>query len=190
MTDLLLHACCGPCASYPAEHFRQQGYQVTAFWYNPNVHPFQEHQRRLEAMQQLAQNTKLPLLVYPDYDLIHYLRTIAGHEADRCGYCFRLRLAKTAEIARQKGFAAFTTTLLISPYQKHELLRKVGTEVAGEVGVPFLYQDLRPGFSQSRKLSKEHDLYRQQYCGCIYSEWERFGKADVAAEAAQCCPGD
>jgi hypothetical protein len=190
MATLLLHACCGPCASYSVEHLRYEGYQVTALWYNPNIHPFQEHQRRLEAMQRLAQAIDLPLLIPQGYELIRYLRAIVGHEAERCRYCFRLRFAKTAEIARQNAFATFTTTLLISPHQKHELLRQVGEEVAAETGVSFLYQDLRPGFSQSRRLSKEHDLYRQQYCGCIYSEWERFGRADIAAEAKQCSPGD
>jgi epoxyqueuosine reductase len=167
------------------EHLRHQGYQLTALWYNPNVHPSQEHQLRLESMQRFARIVELPLLIPEGYDFVRYLRAVVGHEAERCLYCYRLRLTKTAEIAKQNGFDAFTTTLLISPYQKHELLRQVGEEVAAETCVPFLYQDLRPGYSQSRKMSKEYNLYRQQYCGCIYSEWERYSPTSIKVEEKQ-----
>ena len=185
MSTLLLHACCGPCSTYTVEHLRGQGYELTALWYNPNVHPFQEHQLRLESMQRLAQAVDLPMIVLEGYDFVLYLRAVVGRESERCLHCFRLRLTKTAELAKQDGFDAFTTTLLISPYQKHELLRQIGEDVAAETGIPFLYQDLRPGFSQSRKLSKEYNLYRQQYCGCIYSEWERHSRVDVTVEEKQ-----
>jgi len=143
MKSVLIHCCCAHCTAYTVDHWRQQGYEVSAFWYNPNIHPYTEHQHRLEAMESLAQEKNLPLVVAEGYDMIEYFRQVVGHESQRCQYCFRLRLSKTAEIARQMNFGAFTTTLLISPDQKHDLLRKVGDELAKEKGVEFLYADLR-----------------------------------------------
>ncbi|MFC1925134.1 epoxyqueuosine reductase QueH [Chloroflexota bacterium] len=179
MTSLLLHTCCAPCATYCVEHWQQKGLAVTSFWYNPNIHPFTEHQRRLETLQGFAQKTGLPLIASHGYDVIDYLRKVVGHEEERCVDCFRLRLSMTALIARLKGFDAFTTTLLISPYQKHDLLKEIGEEIARKEGVKFLYEDLRANYQESRRMSQEHDLYRQKYCGCLYSEWERFGKEKI-----------
>jgi predicted adenine nucleotide alpha hydrolase (AANH) superfamily ATPase len=176
---LLIHSCCAHCAAYTIEYWRQQGYDVSALWYNPNIHPYTEHQHRLESMQTLAEKMGLPLIVTAGYDIIEYFRRVVGHEADRCRYCFRLRLSKTAEIAREKGFDAFTTTLLISPQQKHELIKEAGDEAARETGVEFLYADLRKRYSDSRHITKPMDLYRQQYCGCVYSEWERYANFTI-----------
>jgi predicted adenine nucleotide alpha hydrolase (AANH) superfamily ATPase len=171
---LLIHSCCAHCAAYTVDYWRGQGYEVSSFWYNPNIHPYTEHQHRLEAMQSLAQGMKLPLIVSQGYDMPEYFRRVVGHEAERCRYCFRLRLERTAEIALRDGFDAFTTTLLISPHQKHDLIKEVGDELAKEKGVEFLYADLRKRYSDSRHMTKPLGLYRQQYCGCIYSEWERY----------------
>jgi len=180
MERVLLHACCAPCATYTVNRLREEGFDVTAFWYNPNIHPFTEHRNRLESMRTLAQAIDLPLLVVDGYDMLDYFRAVVGHEGERCGDCFRMRLDRTAAVARENGFALFTTTLLISPYQKHELLRRTGDAVARERGIEFYYEDLRTGFRDSQRLSRELDLYHQKYCGCIYSEWERFGKVDIA----------
>jgi predicted adenine nucleotide alpha hydrolase (AANH) superfamily ATPase len=177
MSKILVHACCAHCAAYTVEHWRRQGHDVGGFWYNPNIHPYLEHQQRLESMKSLAQQVNLPLIVNGAYDIIEYFRRVVGHESERCRYCFELRLAKTAEIAREQGYNAFTTTLLISPQQKHYVIREIGLKVAGEQGVEFCYADLRKRYSDSRHLTKPLDLYRQQYCGCVYSEWERY--ADV-----------
>jgi hypothetical protein len=132
-----------------------------------------EHQHRLKAMQSLAQEMNLPLIVVEGYDIIDYFRQVVGHESERCQYCFRLRLSKTAETAYQTGFDAFTTTLLISPHQKHDLIQEIGNKLAGERGIDFLYADLRKRYSDSRRMTKPLNLYHQQYCGCVYSEWER-----------------
>jgi len=179
MKSVLVHSCCAHCAAYTAQYWREQGYEVTTLWYNPNIHPYMEHQHRLEAMQSLAQEINLPLIVTGGYDMINYFRQVVGHEADRCQYCFRLRLSKTVETAHQMGFSAFTTTLLISPHQKHDLLCEIGNELAEEAGVPFLHADLRKRYSDSRRMTKGLDLYRQQYCGCVYSEWERYAKITI-----------
>jgi predicted adenine nucleotide alpha hydrolase (AANH) superfamily ATPase len=174
---LLIHSCCAHCAAYTVEYWREQGHDVSAFWYNPNIHPYLEHQHRLEAMQSLAEKMNLPLITAEGYDMIEYFRQVVGHEAERCKYCFKLRLSKTADAAKEMGFDAFTTTLLISPQQKHELIKAAGEELAKEKGVDFLYADLRKRYSDSRHITKPMELYRQQYCGCIYSEWERY--ADI-----------
>jgi len=180
MRKVLLHVCCGPCAIYTVNRLREEGFDVTAFWYNPNIHPFTEHQNRLKALETLAEVMGLPLIVSEGYEMIDYFRAVVGHEGQRCGDCFRLRLERAAVVAKERGFDAFTTTLLISPYQKHELLREVGEEVAREQGIDFYYEDFRPGFRESHRRSRELNLYHQKYCGCVYSEWERFGKVDIA----------
>jgi len=178
VNSVLVHCCCAHCAAYTVDYWRQQGYEVSALWYNPNIHPYMEHQHRLEAMKSLAQEINLPLIITEAYDMIGYFHQVAGHESLRCQYCFRLRLLKTAETAHQAGINAFTTSLLISPHQKHDLLQAIGNKVAREKGIDFLYADLRKRYSDSRHLTKPFNLYRQQYCGCLYSEWERYAKRD------------
>jgi len=172
--SVLVHCCCAHCAAYTVSYWRQQGYEVGALWYNPNIHPYMEHQHRLEAMKSLAQGVDLPLIIAEGYDIIDYFRQVVGHESQRCQYCFGLRLLRTAETAQQRDFSAFTTTLLISPHQKHDLIREVGNKIAEEKSLDFLYADLRKRYSDSRHMTKGLNLYRQQYCGCVYSEWERY----------------
>ena len=174
MKTVLIHTCCAHCTAYTAEHWQQQGYQLCAFWYNPSIHPYTEHQHRLEATKSLALEMGFPLVISGSYDMIDYFRRVAGHEADRCRHCFEMRLSRTAEYALQSGFDAFTTTLLISPHQKHAQLKDTGERIARETGVDFLYADLRKRYSDSRHRTKPLELYRQQYCGCLYSEWERY----------------
>ncbi|MDD4877070.1 MAG: epoxyqueuosine reductase QueH [Dehalococcoidales bacterium] len=179
--SILIHCCCAHCAAYTIYHWQQQGYEVSALWYNPNIHPYSEHQCRLEAIKLLAQKMDFPLIVAGDYDMMDYFRQVAGNESSRCQYCFKLRLLKTAEIAQRKGFKSFTSSLLISPHQKHELLLQIGNNVAKEKNIKFLNADLRKRYSDSRHMTKRLNLYRQQYCGCIYSEWERYAALCIIA---------
>ena len=179
MTSVLLHVCCGPCAIYVVKSLRDKGLEVTAFWYNPNIHPFREHQLRLDAMKILAQSINLSLTVAEDYDMLRYFQAVVGHESNRCPDCYRLRMEKTAQVAKERRFDAFTTTLLISPYQKHDLIKELGEKLGNGKGVRFYYDDFRSGFREGHRLSKELGLYHQGYCGCIYSEWERYGKVKI-----------
>jgi len=176
MKKLLIHVCCAHCAAYTVSYWRRQGYEVSAYWYNPNIHPYLEHQKRLEAMQALSREMGFPLIIAEGYDMNEYFRRVVGHESERCGYCYELRLSRTAQTAREQGFGAFTTTLLISPQQGHEKIREVAQRLAGEQGIEFLYADLRKRYSDSRHMTKPLELYRQQYCGCLYSEWERYSE--------------
>ena len=130
-------------------------------------------------MKSFAQEMNLPLIVTNEYDIIEYFRRVAGHESHRCQHCFELRLSKTAETAHKMGSSAFTTTLLISPHQKHDLLREIGSQLAEEKGIEFLYADLRKRYSDTRHMTKKLNLYRQQYCGCVYSEWERYADMTI-----------
>jgi len=179
MKGLLIHSCCAHCAAYTIEHWRKQGYEVSALWYNPNIHPYTEHQKRLEAMQTLAEEMNVLLINKGGYDIVDYFRGVVGHEAERCRYCFKLRLSKTSDTAKEMGFDAFTTTLLISPHQKHDLLKEIGEELGKEKGVDYLYADLRKRYSDSRHITKPMDLHRQHYCGCIYSEFERHSDTTI-----------
>jgi len=174
MKKLLLHICCAHCAAYPVEYWREQGCEVTSYWYNPNIHPYLEHQSRLEATEKLAGKMNFPLITAESYDMVDYFRRVVGHESERCADCYTMRLEKTARAALKLGFDAFTSTLLISHQQVHELIEQAGKKLENETGVEFLYADLRKHYSDSRRLTKPLGLYRQQYCGCVYSEWERY----------------
>lgn len=179
MPSVLIHSCCGPCATYTIKLLQQEKYDVSSLWYNPNIHPYTEHQNRLDAMQKLSREWSFPLIVNQGYEIIKYFRDVVGHEANRCADCYRIRLNKTACIARENNFDAFTTTLLISPYQDHRMIRQLGDKASYEYGVEFLFRDFTPGFRQSHELANELGLYRQKYCGCVYSEYERYAKVKI-----------
>ena len=174
--NILLHACCGPCSCYSSSALIAEGFQPTLFFYNPNIHPYQEYDNRLKGLQMLGQIKNLPVLVEPDYELERFLALVAANPADRCRHCYRMRLEQTAAKAEELGFKLFGTTLLISPYQNRELLLAIGEEIARQHGLAFHGADFRPGFRQSQNMAKELGLYRQKYCGCVYSEKERFFK--------------
>ncbi len=171
---LLLHICCGPCSTYTIQRLRELGFELSGFWYNPNIHPFAEHERRRDCVQAYAANMALPMVWYPEYEMPLYFRAVAGHEAagERCAICYRLRLQRAAQVARQEGFDALTTTLLISPYQQQATIRGIGEELAAHYGLQFYFENFRRGWSARGKMAREHRMYQQRYCGCVYSEWE------------------
>jgi predicted adenine nucleotide alpha hydrolase (AANH) superfamily ATPase len=169
----LIHICCAHCAAYTLQFWQQQGYLVTALWYNPNIHPQNEHALRLQAARELLEQSHIPLIVMPDYEPSRYFAAIRGAEGHRCCACFDLRLQMTAAQALKEGYGVFSTSLLISPHQEHQSIIASGDEIARSMGLVFLYSDLRRRYSNSRVITKDRQLYRQQYCGCIYSFGER-----------------
>jgi predicted adenine nucleotide alpha hydrolase (AANH) superfamily ATPase len=171
---LLLHICCAPCAVYPHEVLREAGHEVRGFFYNPNIQPYQEFLRRAAALEEYADQAGLPMIWDKTYDLEGFLRLLAFRETERCRFCYQLRLAAAARAARGGKFDAFTSTLLYSKFQDHELIRELGEAAAQAVGVPFYYEDFREGWKHGVEQSKEMSLYRQQYCGCIFSERDRY----------------
>ena len=173
---LLLHACCAPCANMPIESLRDEGIDVTGFWYNPNIHPFTEYRSRQNTLVDYAKTISLPLVVVDDYGLRTFVQAVADDIDSRCGYCYHCRMEETAKYAKENGFDAFTTTLLISPYQNHEILCQVGQEMGEKYGVTFLYRDFRPLFRGGQERARELELYMQKYCGCVFSEEDRYRK--------------
>lgn len=179
---LLLHACCAPCSSYVLEYLSNY-FEIDLLYYNPNISPKEEYEKRLEELKRLigAMPFKRPVRLLPcKYDGEVFAEMAKGLElvpegGERCEKCFRLRLTEAAREARQGGYDYFTTTLSISPLKNAETLNRIGEEVGKEMGVPHLPADFKKkdGYKRSLELSREYGLYRQDYCGCLYSKAER-----------------
>lgn len=171
---ILLHICCAPCATYPIERLRELAFSVSGYWYNPNIHPFAEHQMRRASLEAYAVQVKLPMLWHEAYEMPAFLQRVVGKERfrQRCALCYAMRLEQTAHVASEQSYDAFTTTLLISPYQDQAMIRQIGERMGQRYGVSFFFENLRQGWHVRGKLARACDLYQQQYCGCIYSEWE------------------
>ncbi len=168
---LLLHMCCGPCSEWPLKQLSEEGYKISGYFYNPNIHPLVEQKRRLKQAEALMNIWQLPF----ESELLDMESQWLGwgeKERDsfsRCQRCYSIRMNRVAQRAAEEGFSAFSTTLLISPYQDQDAIRVAGEKAAQSHHVKFLYRDFRPGFRQAQEMAKEHGLYRQKYCGCILS---------------------
>ena len=173
---VLLHICCGPCAIVPIRSLRDEGHTVEAAFLNPNIHPYQEYERRLEAAREVTEAFDVPIPFVDEYGLVPFLRAVVGSENERCGICYALRLDRAAELAAAGGYDAFTTTMFVSTQQDHDVIGSAGETAAAKHGVPFLARDWRDRVMEGVRESKAMGHYRQQYCGCIYSEWERYGR--------------
>ncbi len=174
-SPLLVHVCCGACAAAVLEPLHRAG-RFALFFYNPNIQPLLEFRRRLTSVQTLADHERLDLRVDDRYDAAEFLRrTAPWARPERCLACWRLRLAETARVAAASGFRGITTTLLGSQHQDHEAVRRVGAEEAAARGLEFHDEDWRPLAEHGHEIAKRMSLYRQQYCGCLFSEEERFG---------------
>ena len=176
--NTLLHCCCGPClgGSYPILEKEIGSVNTAVFWENPNIHPYFEYIQRMNSFIKMSEIYGLKIYKGDvEYGLNRFLCELNGkYDSSRCETCYRLRLEATAKKAVEKGFESFSTTLLISPYQNHELLQKVGNEAADKYKVKFLYVDFRPGFKDSHEIIRKYELYKQKYCGCIFSEYDRY----------------
>ena len=147
---------------------------MRGFFFNPNIHPYQEFSRRIATLEDYAAKTGLPMIWDRTYDLEGFLRGVAFRENERCRFCYYQRLRAAARVAKGGNFDAFTSTLLYSKFQNEEMIRELAQQVVGEVGVPFYYEDFRQGWAQGAAKAKKLGLYKQHYCGCIYSERDRF----------------
>lgn len=175
---LLLHSCCGPCSTTAITRLSQE-YDVTVYYYNPNIYPEEEFIKRQETQKQFLQKYNPEIkLIEGVWENNEYEDIIKGFEGsveggERCKYCFLLRLSKTANLAKTQNYDLFATTLTVSPHKNAKLINEIGSEVGAKVGVEYLPSDFKKqdGYLQSIKMSKEYDLYRQNYCGCKYSIW-------------------
>lgn len=172
----LLHICCAPCSIACIRQLREEGIEPVGFWYNPNIHPFTEYRQRRNTLTEYAASIGLKLEMEDEYGLRPFVRAVAEDIDGRCPYCYRVRLEETARRAAEEGFEAFTTTLLVSPYQNHELLCQTGEEMGTRYGVKFLPYDFRPRFREGQAEARALGLYMQKYCGCVFSEEDRYRK--------------
>jgi predicted adenine nucleotide alpha hydrolase (AANH) superfamily ATPase len=171
--QLLLHVCCGPCSTVALPAWQAEGLAPTLFFYNPNIQPSCEHGRRLTSLEDFARLTGAELQVHEGGGAADWLQAQGrGAGQERCETCLALRLRETARMAAARGILHFATTLTVSPYQRHDLIRLTGEAAAATCGVEFLYADLRPQFARSGQESRRLGLYRQRYCGCVPSKWE------------------
>ena len=175
---ILLHICCANCAIYPLERMKEKGDEAVGYFFNPNIHPFQEYQKRLDALKQYSERVGLKVIYRDEYLLEEFLKNVSHRVEERCQYCYSVRLETTACEAKKQSFDGFSTTLLQSTHQNHALIKETGERLAREIGIPFYYEDFKQGWRKGMEVSKAMGLYRQQYCGCIYSEKERFMKSN------------
>jgi predicted adenine nucleotide alpha hydrolase (AANH) superfamily ATPase len=171
---ILLHICCANCTIYPLERMEKKGDAVVGYFFNTNINPYQEYKKRLEALKKYSEKVGLKVIYRDEYLLEEFLRNVSHRVDERCSYCYSVRLEATAREAKKSAFNGFSTTLLQSTHQDHALIKETGERVAKEIGIPFYYEDFRHGWKRGVEVSKAMGLYRQQYCGCIYSEKERF----------------
>jgi predicted adenine nucleotide alpha hydrolase (AANH) superfamily ATPase len=155
---------------------KERGDEVTGYFFNPNIHPYQEYRKRLDALRQYSERIGLKVIYRDEYLLEEFLKNVSHRPEERCPYCYSIRLEATAQEAKKEGFDQFSTTLLQSTQQNHLQIKEVGERLGREIGIPFYYEDFRKGWRKGVEISKEMGLYRQQYCGCIYSEKDRYLK--------------
>ena len=168
---LLMHTCCAPCSVYCIDLLRNEGIEPIIYWYNPNIHPYMEYKVRRDTLKEYTKSIDVEAIFEEEYGLDNFCKNVIGDLENRCSnYCYKIRLEQTAKYAKEHGYDAITTTLLVSPYQKHEILKQQGEEIAQKYGLKFLYKDFRVGFREGQAKARELGLYMQKYCGCIFSE--------------------
>jgi predicted adenine nucleotide alpha hydrolase (AANH) superfamily ATPase len=180
--SVLLHTCCGPCSSACIERLRKY-LDVTVYFYNPNVEPFEEYLKRKETQIKLLKDLDIPY-IDADYDNDYYRSSVKGLESEReggarCPVCFKIRLKRTAEVAKENNFDYFCTSLTVSPHKNSDIINKIGHAIGESIGIKFLYSDFkkREGYKRSIELSKEYELYRQDYCGCLFAkDWSELNE--------------
>lgn len=174
---LLMHTCCAPCSVYCIDTLREEGIEPTIYWYNPNIHPYMEYKARRDTLKEYAESLNLEVIFEEDYGLDEFCKNVVGDLQNRCkNYCYPVRLRKTFEYAKENGYDAVTTTLLYSIYQNHDFIKEYMEKLSKEFEIDFLYRDFRVGFREGQNKARELGLYMQKYCGCIFSEEDRYSK--------------
>ena len=176
---LLLHICCAPCSAACIKVLRDQGIDVYGYWYNPNIHPYKEYEARLNALKEYSKMINLNVVYYDYYGLREFTLNVYDKLNNRCEYCYYSRMENVARYAKENGYDAFTTTLFISPYQQHELLKRICENLSKKYEIEFKYDDFRSYFYEGKRMFHETGLYMQKYCGCVFSEEERYLKSKV-----------
>lgn len=168
---LLMHTCCAPCSVYCIDSLRKEGIEPTVYWYNPNIHPYIEYKTRRDTLKEYTESINVDAIFEEEYGLKNFCKNVIEDLENRCqNYCYKVRLEQTAKYAKDNGYDTISTTLLVSPYQKHDILKTQGEEIAKKYGLNFLYRDFRVGFREGQAKARELGLYMQKYCGCVFSE--------------------
>ena len=173
---ILLYICCAPCSIMSIKKLREDNLEVTGFWYNPNIHPYMEYRARRDAFRNYSKSIDLPVIYKDEYGLDEFCKKVIDSLDDRCKICYADRLAVVAKYAKDNGYDAFSTTLLYSPYQKHDELKKICERISKKYNIKFLYNDFRPFYREGQEKARKLGFYMQKYCGCIFSEEERYLK--------------
>ncbi len=171
-----MHMCCSNCSLYPMKSLLYKGIDVRGLWFNPNIHPLPEYTERLASVERLRKSWSFDVEYIDNYGIDDFMQAIRDPNDNRCVRCYAMRLDKTAKTARKMNLDGFTTSLLVSPYQKFEAIVSIGSEMGKRYSIPFYIEDFRVGYRESIPLSKELGLYRQKYCGCVFSESERISR--------------
>ncbi len=170
---ILVHTCCANCLIYPLKILKKENFIVHSYFYN-HIHPYTEYKKRLESLEYFAKLENINLIVREKYELKRFIQAVVFREEKRCYFCYHSRLEATAKLGAKSNFEYFTTTLLYSKHQKHELIKEICESLMKKYRIKFYYYDFREGWTEGIEISKQLNLYRQQYCGCIYSEAERY----------------
>ncbi len=181
----LLHICCAPCSVCCIETLREEGLEPVGFWYNPNIHPMKEYKMRKNTLVDYAKSIGLKLEIENEYGLRRFIEGVYPEFDHRCGFCYSLRFEETARYASEHGFDCFTSTLFISPYQNHQLMRETAEKMAEKYNVGYLHRDFSVRFREGQEKARKLGLYMQNYCGCIFSEEDRYKKRKKKPKALQ-----
>ena len=174
---LLMHTCCAPCSVYCIDELRSENIEPTVYWFNPNIHPYMEYKARRDCLIEYTKSINVNAIFEEDYGLRDFCKNVVNNLDTRCqDYCYPVRLEQTAKYAKEHGFDTICTTLLVSPYQKHDIIHSLGDKIAKEYGLEFLYRDFRVGFREGQAKARKIGLYMQKYCGCVFSEEDRYSK--------------
>jgi len=169
----------------PMRALQEEGHEVAGAFVNPNIHPYLEFEKRLEAAHQAANAYRVPMAHEDGYGLEEFLQKIVGHVHERCPICYAMRLDRVAGLASESGYEGFSSSMLVSTHQDHQGIRAAGAAAAAKHGVEFVYRDFRASVMDGVRESKEMGLYRQQYCGCIFSEWDRYGSRNAGRRGGE-----
>ncbi len=172
--NLLLHICCGPCSAACVKVLKDSNINITGYWYNPNIHPYNEYQKRLESLKEYSKMINLNVIYNDTYGLVEFVQNVVNNVNNRCGYCYYSRMENVVKYAKENGYDSFTSTLFISPYQKHDLLKNICENLSKKYDIKFKYIDFRPYYYIGKEMYHQTGLYMQKYCGCIFSEQESF----------------
>ena len=174
---LLMHTCCAPCSVYCIDSLRSEGIEPILYWYNPNIHPYMEYKTRRDTLKEYAKIINIQAIFEEEYGLKEFCKNTIQDLENRCSnYCYKARLEQTIKYAKENGYDCFTSTLFVSPYQKHEELKRICEDLAQKYDIKFLYRDFRLGFREGQAKARELGLYMQKYCGCVFSEEDRYFK--------------